>query len=81
MPSTSSSSRNWTVFHFISAYMILLFLWRRARIPAHEYSMRTGEGRRDKHPLAGWTGRLEEAAGSRIQDRTIRDGRPPGPCF
>ena len=40
MPSTSSSSRNWTIFRIISAYMILLFLWR-LFIPAHEYSMRT----------------------------------------
>ena len=42
MPSTSSSSRNWTVFRFISAYMILLFLWR-VFVPAHEYSMRTAQ--------------------------------------
>ena len=39
MPSTSSS-RNWNIFRIISAYMILLFLWR-LFVPAHEYSMRT----------------------------------------
>ena len=42
MPSTSSSSRNWTIFRVISAYMILLFLWR-VFVPAHEYSMRTAQ--------------------------------------
>jgi hypothetical protein len=40
MPSTSGSSRNWNIFRIISAYMMLLFLWR-LFVPAHEYSMRT----------------------------------------
>jgi hypothetical protein len=40
--SSTSSSRNWNVFRFIAAYLILLFLWR-LFVPAHEYSMRTAQ--------------------------------------